>query len=227
MRKIILASGSPRRQAFLRDLGIAYTVVVADIDEAPHPAEAPTTLARRLAEEKARAVAQRLSDHTERLLIIAADTVVALGNQLLGKPEDAADAISMLETLRNRTHAVHSAVSLLALPEGEQETVVNSTDVLMRNYSDADLLAYVASDDPMDKAGAYAIQHPGFAPVTRVDGCVAGVIGLPLADMTRLLAKYGVTPPQSLVAVCEQQTQFACCQRGGRIHHEGHERHEG
>jgi MAF protein len=211
---IVLASGSPRRQAFLRELGLSFTVVVADIDERPQPGELPAALARRLAEEKARAVARWLDGEEQATLVIAADTVGALGLQILGKPADTGEATRMLEALRNRPHTIHSAVSVLALPRGEQETVVNNTVVLMRNYSDTEIAAYVASGDPMDKAGAYAIQHAGFAPVTTVDGCVAGVVGLPLGDMARLLARYGVTPPENLIQVCERQTQFSCCQKG-------------
>ncbi len=209
--QLILASGSPRRQQFLRELGLAYQVVVADIDETPYADEAPIALAHRLAEAKAEAVAARLPK--EAVLIIAADTVVALGNQLLGKPLDDADAVQMLQTLRNRPHHVHSSVCVLDRRSGARLTRVNSTAVQMRDYSDAELAAYVATGDPRDKAGGYAIQHPEFAPVCALDGCISGVIGLPLRDMGDLLAAFGVTVAASVAAVCERQTAFHCCQR--------------
>jgi septum formation protein len=212
--QLILASGSPRRQQFLRELGLAYQVVVADMDETPYADEAPIALAHRLAEAKAEAVAARLPEE-EAALIIAADTVVALGNQLLGKPLDDADAAQMLQTLRNRPHHVHSSVCVLDRRSGARRTRVNSTAVQMRDYSDAELAAYIATGDPRDKAGAYAIQHPEFAPACAVDGCISGVIGLPLSDMGELLAAFGVVLPTSVAEVCERQTAFPCCQRPG------------
>ncbi|MCB0062412.1 MAG: septum formation protein Maf [Caldilineaceae bacterium] len=210
--QLILASGSPRRQQFLRELGLPHRIVVADIDETPLAGEKPVALAARLAAAKAAAVAERLSDQ-DNALIIAADTVVALGDQLLGKPADGAEATVMLTQLRNRTHDVHSSVCLWDQRSGRHRTHVNSTAVQMRNYTDAELAAYVAGGDPLDKAGAYAIQHPTFAPVCALSGCMSGVIGLPLGDLRDLLAEFGVELPDSVVPICEQQTAFACCQR--------------
>ncbi|MEZ4866236.1 MAG: Maf family protein [Caldilineaceae bacterium] len=213
---IILASGSPRRQQFLRELGLDFRIVVADIDETPYPNEHPPALAQRLAEAKARAVAQRLEpldlEPARSAVIIAADTVVALGEELLGKPGDAAEATQMLLQLQNKTHMVHSSVSLLDTRSGRQATRVNSTQVQMRNYTADELRAYVASGDPLDKAGAYAIQHPTFAPVCALQGCVSGVIGLPLADLRELLATFDIKIRTPLPPICEQQTIFACCQ---------------
>jgi septum formation protein len=209
-RQLILASGSPRRQQFMRELGLTYTVVVADIDETPHAGETPIALAHRLAEAKAAAVAARLAP--QPALVIAADTVVALGGQLLGKPVDDTDATSMLTQLRNRAHEVHSSICVLDSVSGRRVTRVNSTAVQMRDYSDAELAAYVASGDPRDKAGAYAIQHPEFAPVCALNGCISGVIGLPLGDLRDLLADFGVALPAPVAAVCVRQTEFGCCQ---------------
>jgi septum formation protein len=210
--ELILASASPRRQQFLRDLGLTCTIVVADIDEMPLPEETPIALARRLAASKAQAVAGRLSPSTQPRLIIAADTVVALGDLQLGKPTDAADATAMLRQLRDRVHQVHSGVSVLDAGTGQQRTVVNTTDVRMRAYTDAEIAAYVATGDPMDKAGAYAIQHREFAPVLALTGCISGVIGLPLADLRELLGEFGVTLPQDVVSACQPHTDFRCCQ---------------
>lgn len=215
MPKIILASGSPRRQQFLRELGLPFVVQVANIDEAPQPAEAPIALALRLATTKAKAVAARLDTAEQDYVIIAADTVVALGQELLGKPVDDADATTMLTALRDRPHEVHTGVSVLRWPGGEQQSCVNTTQVQMRDYSDAEIAAYVATGDPLDKAGAYAIQHPDFAPVCALRGCMAGVIGLPLGDLRTLLKTVGVDVTAAIPPVCRRQTAFSCCQEVG------------
>jgi septum formation protein len=210
--RLILASQSPRRQQFLRELGLTFDILVAGIDETPRPGEMPVILARRLAEEKAQAVAGSLSADAPPALIIAADTVVALDAQLLGKPASAAEATAMLASLRGRPHSVHSGVSVLSIQEGRQSTRVNSTRVTMRAYTDAEIAAYVASGDPLDKAGAYAIQHPVFAPVARLEGCLSGVMGLPLGDLRDLLAEFGVEIGRPLAPVCEQYSdRFRCC----------------
>jgi MAF protein len=210
---LILASASPRRQAFLRELGLSFRVVPADINETPQPGEAPTVLAARLAGSKAKAVAGKLQGQGEAVVVIAADTVVALGRTLLGKPEDNADAQRMLLLLRDRAHEVHSAVSVLDMRSQRQETVVNTTTVWMRNYSDAEIDRYIESGDPMDKAGAYAIQHPTFDPAQRINGCLSGVMGLPLGALRDLLAQADIGLPRDVVEVCESQTHFPCCQR--------------
>jgi septum formation protein len=223
--RLILASGSQRRQQFLRELGLAFTIIVADIDETPLPAEQPGAMTWRLAEEKARAVALRLHGNHAALppaeetgsapggatLIIASDTTVALGNVIYGKPADAADARRMLRDLRARDHQVISAVSVLHLPSDRQATRINTTTVQMRPYSDAEIDAYVQSGDPLDKAGAYGIQARAFNPVARLAGCYAGVMGLPLADLADLLREFGVTVTASIPAVCGLFNTFACC----------------
>jgi predicted house-cleaning NTP pyrophosphatase (Maf/HAM1 superfamily) len=132
---------------------------------------------------------------------------------VLGKPEDKADAGRMLMLLRDCAHEVHSAVSILATPSGQVETVVNTTIVWMRYYSDTEITAYVESGDPLDKAGAYAIQHPTFDPAQMIRGCLSGVMGLPLGDLRDLLERAGVLLPADVVAVCEAQTHFTCCRR--------------
>ena len=209
---LILASSSPRRQAFLRELGLSFTVTPADIDETPQVEETPVALASRLATHKAQAVAERHCA-SDRAIIIAADTVVALDEIVLGKPENKADASRMLLLLRDGTHEVHSAVSVLDTATGHLETAVNTTTVWMRNYSDTEIAVYVESGDPMDKAGAYAIQHPSFDPAQMIGGCLSGVMGLPLGTLRDLLAQVGVELPSDVVAVCEAQTHFTCCQR--------------
>jgi len=213
LTQLILASQSPRRQQFLRDLGFEYETMIADIDETPCANETPIELVRRLAVEKARAAAQML-DSGQGALIIAADTVVALGDALLGKPIDSDDATAMLAMLRGQWHSVHSGVSVLDVASGRQLVRINSTRVRMRAYTGAEIAAYVASGDPQDKAGAYAIQHKQFAPVARLDGCFSGVMGLPLADLRELLAAFDVIIPRPIPPICERHSDgMVCCQR--------------
>lgn len=223
---MILASGSLRRQEFVRQLGLPCTVLVADIDETPLPGEHPGAMTCRLAEEKARAVALRLDnaarddlpaddlpadDLSAGTLIIASDTTVALGDAIYGKPLNDEDARRMLRDLRGRSHQVISAISILHLPSDRQATRINISNVVMRNYSDAEIDAYVASGDPLDKAGAYAIQAREFDPVQSMQGCYAGIMGLPLADLAGLLEEFGVTVPASIAAVCSLHNPFGCC----------------
>lgn len=216
--RLILASGSQRRQEFFRELGLACMVIVADIDETPLPAEHPGAMTCRLAEEKARAVALRIGQVETAsqageagTLIVASDTTVALGDEIYGKPSDADDARRMLRDLRARSHQVISAVSVLHLPSDRQATRVNTTTVAMRDYSDAEIDAYVLSGDPLDKAGAYGIQARDFNPAERLAGCYAGVMGLPLADLADLLAEFSVSVHASIPAVCGLYNTFACC----------------
>ena len=215
---IILASGSPRRRQFLNQLGLAHSIQVADIDETPLPNEQPTAIAQRLAKAKALAVASSpaLTENSKErndAIVIAADTVVALGSESLGKPTTAAEATAMLRQLRNRIHQVITVVSIVNTRTQRQHTRVNVTNVHMRDYSDAEIADYVASGDPFDKAGGYAIQHPDFAPVAQIDGCLSAVIGLPLGDLSELLGKQGVTLSCPLHTICQGEMQFPCCHR--------------
>ncbi len=214
---IILGSASPRRSAFLHQMGLDFEIRVADIDETPQENESPTALVLRLAEGKAQAVADAFIcdglTTEESRLIIAADTVVAIGDQVLGKPVDEADAGRMLRLLRTEPHQVYSAICVRSTDDGRQETRLNTSTVIMRAYSDEEIEAYIASGDPMDKAGAYAIQHPGFAPVAKLDGCFTGVMGLPLGDLSDLLAAFGITIETPVAGICEEHTAFVCCRR--------------
>lgn len=217
---LILASASQRRQQFLRGLGLTFTIHVADIDETPLPQEDPAAMTQRLAETKAYTVADRLGALPADALIIASDTTVALGGEIYGKPANAADAVRMLRDLRNRDHVVISAVSVLRLSDRRLATRVNVTTVTMRAYSDAEIDAYVASGDPLDKAGAYGIQSSSFAPACALDGCYASVMGLPLGDLCELLMEFGVQLRQDGAAVCLQFNPFTCCIAGKS--HRGH-----
>ena len=161
--EIVLASSSPRRRALLTALGFRFTVDAADIDEGALPGETPPALVRRLSHKKAVAVHERHADMT----VLAADTIVVLDGQILGKPRDPGEAVNMLVALRGRMHEVYTAVSVAGL--GSEAPAAVATDVCcsnvwMRQYSDAEIQAYVTTGDPLDKAGAYAIQHPSFSP---------------------------------------------------------------
>jgi MAF protein len=167
--QLVLASASPRRSHLLRMLGLAFQVDVSAVEEdlqTPRPAE---ERAQELALDKARAVAAR---HAGRI-VLAADTLIAFRGQLLGKPRDAEEAAAMLRALRGRWHRVITGVAVIDGVRGVEFTASETTRVLMRRYSDAEIAAYVASGDPMDKAAAYAIQHRGFLAVVR-DDRVAG-----------------------------------------------------
>ena len=160
MTKLILASNSPRRKELLALFGWPFEVIPADIDESRKTDEPAVDYVRRLAGEKAQAVAENHEG-----LILAADTIVVDGEELLGKPVDDTDARRMLIQLRGRTHQVYTGVALLNTATGESGNTICRTDVPMRDYSNAEIDAYIQTGDPLDKAGAYAIQHSAFHPV--------------------------------------------------------------
>jgi len=219
-QKVILASASPRRRRFLTELGIVHTATAADMDESPLPDESPQGLALRLARSKAVAVANRLPSDQRPALVIGADTVVALDGVLLGKPADEAEATTMLNALRGRVHQVHSGLVILHVAQEilAERSSLNTTNVTMRNYTNNEIARYVASGDPFDKAGGYAIQHRGFDPVARLEGCPSGVMGLPAADLLAILADFGVTTTCPLAPVCHALTGLVCCQQSADNH---------
>jgi MAF protein len=208
-RRLILASASPRRRELLSLLGLPFAILSAPVDETARAGESPINLVQRLSRAKAQAVAATRG----RGLILAADTVVVLPdaeNRLLGKPADAAEAEGMLRALRDRAHIVYSGVAVLDLTTAQLRQSVAESTVWMRAYTDEELHAYVQSGDPLDKAGAYAIQDPGFQPVARVDGCWASVMGLPLCHVTKLLRELGVQPPSDVAGACQAYHQLQC-----------------
>ena len=206
---LILASSSPRRRQLLAALGIPFSIDIADIDETPRDAEPPEALVRRLAEEKARAVAARHPDD----VVLAADTIVVHKGRILGKPRRAEDARIMLQSLRTALHQVITAVSVTTACVVFSDLDVST--VVMRDYSDEEIDAYIASGDPLDKAGAYAIQHPDFRPVLRLDGCFASVMGLPLAVTAQLLIQAGLQPAPHWHRNCLAITGHCCQLPGG------------
>jgi septum formation protein len=180
--RLVLASGSPRRRDLLALLGVPFSATDADVDETPHDGERPLDLVRRLAADKARSV--------DGDPVLAADTVVDVDGEVLGKPVDADDARRMLRCLSGRTHLVHTAV---AVRSGEQvELEVVSTSVRFVPVSEEAIEWYVGTGEPFGKAGAYALQGAGGALVDGVEGSVSNVVGLPLATVVRLLERQDI-----------------------------------
>jgi nucleoside triphosphate pyrophosphatase len=177
---IVLASASPRRQELLKNAALGFVVRPADIDEVPFPGETPLAFAERMAREKARA-ARKCADE----IILAADTVVAIGSEILGKPQDADDAIRMLLLLSGKTHSVITAVCLAG--ETYDDVRSETTQVRFSPISEDDIREYVKSGEPMDKAGAYAIQGGASKWVSRIEGDYYNVVGLPLDLVTKML----------------------------------------
>ena len=180
-QKLILASASPRRAELLRNAGIAFRVVVSNLEEAPEPGEEPQDYARRLARDKARAVARQFPNEP----VLAADTVVFTQHHLLEKPADAADAKRMLKVLSGRAHEVTTGVCLIA--NGKEDVRSETTRVYFDELSDAEIAGYVATGEPMDKAGAYGIQGRASRFIGKIEGDYFNVVGLPVALVTSML----------------------------------------
>ena len=202
---LILASNSPRRKQLLALTDLNFIVSAADVDESQYENESPNDYVVRLAKKKARAITADANQ-----IILASDTTVVDGSQILGKPKDNADAIAMLTQLRGRTHQVYTGIALLRVSDGILLTDICVTDVPMRNYSDEEIRSYVATGDPLDKAGAYAIQHPEFSPVASMNGCYASVMGLPLCHVTRLLRRMDIHLKTDVPSNCQKLLEYDC-----------------
>jgi len=189
--KIILASSSPRRAEILRDAGIAFEICAAPIDETELPGETARAMVARLADAKARAVAAQIGANTRGCFIVGADTTVELGGEILGKPRDAAHAREMLTKLAGQTHHVLTGIFVLRLPGNSERLAVEDTSVTFAPISKEEIDAYVATGEPLGKAGAYAVQ--GFAGrfIPGIEGCYFNVVGLPLAKLYALLRELG------------------------------------
>jgi septum formation protein len=187
IKKIILASASPRRVALLKQIGIDCIVMPADIDESALANESPSAYVLRLAAQKAQAIVHKSPNAS--LPILAADTTVALGNAILGKPENDADAFNMLKQLSGSTHQVHTAIAVAF--NGKVETALNSTQVEIMPLTDAMIRAYIASGEHKDKAGSYAIQGLAAQWIKYIEGSYTGVMGLPLHETAMLLQRLG------------------------------------
>jgi septum formation protein len=190
---LVLASGSPRRAHLLAALGLEFEVAAMEIDERPSVGEAPAEHACRLAREKAEAARARLPAGR---LVLAADTVVALEQDILGKPADPEDAARMLRRLSGRRHQVFTAVA--AVRDQARALRLSSSEVEFRELPEREIQAYVATGEPLDKAGAYGIQGLGGIFVSRLCGSYSGVVGLPVCETADLLREFGmeILPPR-------------------------------
>jgi MAF protein len=187
--------------------GLPFRRTSADIDETPHPGESARDYTIRLSRDKAHAVLETAPDDT---VILAADTTVADDDAILGKPADPEEARAMLRQLRGRAHQVYTALTLIDTATGRSATEVAVTDVPMRNYTDAEIDAYIASGDPFDKAGGYAIQNDDFHPAPLNSGCYANVVGLPLCHLLRALRAFDITPDADVPHLCQRHHAYEC-----------------
>jgi len=188
---LVLASASPRRRELLSQVGYSFVVHPAHIPEDPRPGEAPIAYVTRLAREKAEVVFAELSPKSSApLQVLGADTTVTLDDQILGKPEDPADAARMLRQLSGRSHHVITGVAIVT--RESTEVAAEVTAVRFLSLSDAEIESYVATGEPMDKAGAYAIQGRAARWIPRIEGCYFNVVGLPLALVGALLEPFEV-----------------------------------
>lgn len=205
--QLILASGSPRRRELLKLTGFSFKQISVDIDESVLKDETPDQYTLRVSREKALA-ARDIVDI--KSVLITADTTVADGKMILGKPVDVDEAAIMLRQLRNHTHQVYTAVTILAVDTGKMVQDLAVTDVVMRDYGDQEIEAYIQSGDPMDKAGSYAIQNRAFSPVATIEGCYANVVGLPLCHLVRLLRVFNIAPQDEIADVCQRENEIEC-----------------
>jgi septum formation protein len=191
---LVLASASPRRAQLLRQIGLVPTIDAADIDEVVPRGVAPTDAVQRLARQKVAVVADR---HANRdAVILGADTVVCVGDEVLGKPADQEQAAAMLRRLSGRTHEVHTGVEVVAIGTGDRRSSVTTTRVTMRAIGQAEIDAYVATGEPADAAGAYAIQGRAAVFVSQIEGDYSNVVGLPLARVATMLDEIGMAVPR-------------------------------
>lgn len=186
--KLILASASPRRAEILRDAGFTFHVMSSAVDETPYPDESPHEVVQRLADAKVELVAARAVGPA---IVIAADTEVVLEHRVFGKPRSTDDARRMLESLSGRTHSVLTGVSLIRLPDAERIQFVETTLVHFALLSAEDISRYLATGEPHDKAGGYAIQGRAGRFIPRIEGDYFNIVGLPLARVTQALADLG------------------------------------
>ncbi len=186
-RQLILASSSPRRSELLKQIGLEFRTIPCKVEETSPPGMKPCDLVEMLAARKARAVAVLLEDG----IVIGADTVVVLDNQILGKPADLNDAVAMLRRLQGRSHEVYTGVALADAGRGKIIKDHVKTRVYFRPLEEAEIQKYVSTGEPLDKAGAYAVQGLAAMFITRLEGCYTNVVGLPLAKLADMLQEFG------------------------------------
>ena len=206
---LILASGSPRRQELMGLLEIPFIVRVPQVDEQPMPGEIPAAVPQRISRLKA----ERVAEGTGSGIVVAADTVVIHKGEILGKPRDSEHACAMLRRLQGDRHLVLTGLTVIEAVSGKSSTEVCESTVWLREMADAEIQAYVSSGDPLDKAAAYAIQNSAFAPVARVDGCPANVMGLPMCHVVRYLRRFGHVLPDTVATSCDMRFGYVCALR--------------
>lgn len=204
-KRLILASASPRRNELLKLLGIPFESHPTNIDEHKKMDETPRDYVERMAVEKGAVLQAALGD-----VVLSADTIVDLEGKVLGKPVDDLDAWRILKLMRNKTHRVHTALSLHSGGSEEVLSDVCLSLVAMRNYSDEEIESYIERNIYRDKAGGYAIQDQGFHPVAAVQGCYANIMGLPLCHAYKLLKKAGFVPNAKIPEDCQRYNQINC-----------------
>ena len=208
--RLILGSGSPRRRELMRLLEVPFQVHKPAVDERLLPEEVPADVPQRISRLKAESVARE----TRAGIVVAADTIVVHKGVILGKPRDAGHATAMLRRLRGERHLVLSGVTVMDAATGKQITELCESKVWLRPMDDSEIQDYVATGDPLDKAAAYAIQNTQFAPVARVVGCPANVMGLPICHVVRNLRRLGVKLPPTLATRCEMRYGYLCALTG-------------
>lgn len=191
----------------LKWIGLPFNALPVEINESQKADENPTDYVKRLANEKAFASSQKINSCG---LVIAADTTVVHQGAILGKPADQADAFRILQNLRDGFHQVITCLVLVDLAEKKRNIEICSSLVKMRNYSNEEIHTYILSGDPMDKAGAYAIQHPDFNPVVNFSGCFASVMGMPLCHLERNLRLYDDYQPLEIHKACKKYLDYTC-----------------
>ncbi len=189
--KIILASSSPRRAEILRDAGVGFEILPAEIDETPLPGETASAMVARLAEAKARAATSQLNAGVRECFVIGSDTTVELDGEILGKPRDPAHARDMLAKLSGRSHRVLTGIFLLQLPSGDTRAAVEITTVTFASLGSGEIEEYVRTGEPLGKAGAYGIQGVAGRYIPKVEGCYFNIVGLPTATLYKLLRELG------------------------------------
>jgi len=188
--KLILASASTRRAEILQSAGLSFSVLSSAVDETPIPGESAKEMVQRLAAAKAELAAARAVGPA---IVIAADTIVTLEGTVMGKPRTTDDARQMLEKLSGRTHSVITGVALIRLPDAERREFLETTQVHFGALDEGEIVRYLSSGEPFDKAGAYAIQGRAGRYIPRIEGCYYNVVGLPLARLCGALASLGWT----------------------------------
>lgn len=190
--RLVLASASPRRQDLLRSLGLEFDIIPSQIEEITDKQD-PADIVLFLSLAKAQEVAQKLPANSQPVLVLGSDTIVVLAAEVLGKPQSKEEAFQMLMRLSGKEHQVYTGVSIVELPLGSSRSCYRASSVFFRRISPEEARFYVETGEPMDKAGAYALQGIASAFVERIEGCYSNIIGLPVSDTVRLLREHGLS----------------------------------